>query len=68
MTRYRDLILKRLREDRESAANRLVTNGASSFDDYRYQCGVIAGLDAAADQVADVFKHLTEEDYDDDAL
>lgn len=49
--------IKRLEED-------LGANGAKSFEEYRYMCGVITGLLTARRYLADLTKNMESRDDD----
>lgn len=53
--------LREIDESREAKALR-VLSGSCSFEDYKYLCGEIHGLDLAADHIKAVLKKAEEDD------
>jgi len=62
----RDYILRQLDGVRERSTAALASGSASSFDDYRHQVGLIAGLELARELIVDGFRNYDLEDEDDD--
>lgn len=54
----------RIKEERENIAYRLECGQVSSFEQYRYETGRLAGLKAADEILLDMERKLDQEDED----
>jgi len=55
---FAKVLRDRMAEDAESHAKSLVKGSAASFEDYKYACGVIRGLELADQHLSDLMETL----------
>jgi hypothetical protein len=63
----RDYILRQLDAVRDRSVAALASGSASSFDDYRHQVGLLAGLELARELIVEGFRDYDLEEEDDDS-
>jgi hypothetical protein len=63
MDRNLDYLLSEFRDRMGMLGDALSTGNLASYEDYKYVCGQLRGLEAACAIVADL-KQRTEEDFD----
>lgn len=58
---FAEQLLKDLKDERESKVAGLVA-GSLNYEDYKYRCGEIHGLDLAMDYITTVLKKIEDND------
>ena len=60
--RHLGYLLSEMNERMEALADALASNRISSYEEYKYTCGQIRGLDAARTVISDLKKRLENSD------
>lgn len=61
---FDEYLLKEYRERIAVLSDALASGGASSYDEYRYTCGQIRGLESACFVISDLKRQLEQSDND----
>lgn len=57
-----EVVLRELRERRSQLSDAIASNGAKTFEDYKYMCGEIRGLTAVEMYLLDLAKNMEQFD------
>ena len=57
--------INRLKEETESYRENILTGNVGSYENYRWQCGVLVGMEMAIEEAKRVYKEMTQELIDD---
>jgi hypothetical protein len=61
---FDEYLVKEYKERIAVLSDALASGGASSYDEYRYTCGQIRGLESACFVIADLKRQLEQSDND----
>ena len=59
---FSEYLLKEYKERIAVLSEALASGGATSYDEYRYTCGQIRGLESACFVISDLKRHLETQD------